>query len=72
MAMTPAERQRRYRERLKAKAATGDQHAKNVIASDKEAQKLRNYKSHAKTYLSKYASKDELKEFEKIIQKRLD
>lgn len=71
MAMTPAERQRRYRERLKAKAAAGDKHAKNVISNDKKAQKLRNYKSHTKTYLTKYATQAELKEFKKIIQERL-
>lgn len=70
--MTPAERQRRYRERLKEKAAAGDEHAKNVIKSDKKAQQLRNYKSNTKKYLSEYATQKELKEFQKIILKRLD
>lgn len=72
MALTPAEKQRRYRERLKAKAAAGDEHAQTVIQNDKQTQKIRNYKSHAKTYLTKYATPDELKKFKKIIQERLD
>lgn len=69
---TPAERQKAYRERLKRKAEQGNPQALKTIEKNKTLQKVRNYKSHAKTYLTKYANREELKEFKKIIQKRLD
>ncbi len=70
--MTPAEKQRRYRERLKAKAAAGDEKAIKQVDKSRKLSTINSMRANCKRFLQKYATKDELKEFQKIIQKRLD
>ena len=70
--MTPAEKQRRYRQRLKAKAAAGDEKAIKQVDKNRKLSTINSMRANCKRFLQKYATKDELKEFQKIIQKRLD
>lgn len=67
MALTPAEKQRRYRERLKAKAAAGDEKAKAVIKRKNSRAPYNN----AKNFIRNRATPEQLKEFQEIIKNKL-
>lgn len=69
MALTPAEKQRRYRERLKARAANGD--AKALEQLNKKPSTEKQGFSRAKTFIRLHATSAQLKELQKLIVKRL-
>ena len=69
MALTPAEKQRRYRERLKARAADGDGEA--VKQLNKKPSTEKQGFSRAKSFIRLHATANQLKELEKIIQEKL-
>lgn len=71
MAMTPAERQRKYRERLKKKALEGDKQALEVVERQKERDRQSGF-TRAKTFINKHATSEQLLELEKIIKKNLN
>ena len=66
MALSNAERSKRYRERLKQKAAEGDAHASKMVAKNKNAQLFRNAKSYAKNH----ATLEEIAILKKILDER--
>ena len=66
MALSNAERSKRYRERLKKKAAAGDAHASKMVEKNKNAQLFRNAKSYAKNH----ATMEEVTIFRKILDER--
>lgn len=72
MTLTPAEKQRRYRERLKKRAAAGDEKALKQIKKTRAQSTISAMKANCKRYLVSYATQTELKNFKKIIEKRLD
>ena len=67
MAMTAAERQRRYRERLKAKADAGDEKAIKQI--NKKVGTSEQGFSRAKTFIRLHATSAQLEELKKLIKK---
>ena len=69
MALTPAEKQRRYRERLKARAANGDVKAAEQL--EKRPSTEKQGFSRAKSFIRLHATASQLKELEKMIAKRL-
>lgn len=69
MAMTPAEKQRRYRERLKAKAAAGDEKAVKQLTKKRDT-RAEGF-SRAKTFIKLHATRSQLDELNKMIQKKL-
>ncbi|KRL63522.1 hypothetical protein [Lactobacillus psittaci] len=66
MVLTNAEKQRRYRERLKAKAAKGDIKAVELIRQDKKAQYFRS----AKSFIKNHATLEQLTVLREIILNR--
>lgn len=65
--MTPAERQRRYRERLKAKAAAGDEKALKQV--HKRRDPVDEGFSRARTFIRLHATRAQLNELKKLIEK---
>lgn len=71
MAMTAAERQKKYRERLKAKAAAGDERAINQIQKNRK-QSSTSVKglSGARTFIKLHANLEQLDELKNLIADR--
>ncbi|WEB30156.1 hypothetical protein PUW59_05240 [Lactobacillus mulieris] len=66
MALTQVEKNRRYREKLKQKAAAGDADAAKKISAEKNKQPSR----AAKSYLKNHATMEEIAIFRKILDER--
>ena len=71
MVLTPAEKSRRYRERLKEKAQAGDKHAIELL--EKKREKSRTLKSRFSTclsYIRLHATREEIEEIKKVKKKK--
>lgn len=71
MVLTPAEKSKRYRERLKEKAQAGDKHAIELL--EKKREKSRTLKSRFSTclsYIRLHATKEEIEEIKKVIKNK--
>lgn len=71
MALTPAEKSKRYRERLKEKAQAGDKHAIELL--EKKREKSRTLKSRFSTclsYIRLHATREEIEEIKKVIKNK--
>lgn len=71
MVLTPAEKSKRYRERLKEKAQAGDKHAIEML--EKKREKSRTLKSRFSTclsYIRLHATREEIEEIKKVIKNK--
>ena len=71
MALTTAEKSKRYRERLKEKAQAGDKHAIEML--EKKREKSRTLKSRFSTclsYIRLHATKEEIEQIKKVIKNK--
>lgn len=66
MVLSQVEKNKRYRERLKQKAAAGDEEAARKIKSEKNKQASRTVKS----YLKNHATLEEIAIFRKVLDER--